>query len=428
VVEGWNGTAWSIQATPNPPGSNGNLIGLSCLSGVACTAVGQGLNPAGDPVPLAEVWKGTSWSIQSTPARIGVRTAELNAVSCTSATACTAVGSFGSYYPATGTSRSSALAERWDGTSWSIQSVPSPPNGQDSTLSAVSCSSTTACTAVGSAAATPDAIPEPFAEHWDGTGWSVQTIPAPTGEGNGGAFLNAVSCTSATACTAVGSFYDVATDPITVQTVAARWDGTSWSVQSTPVPSGGADTQLRGVSCTSATVCIAVGDQGNGNGGPLAERWDGTTWSIQSTPAPTSKTGSELNAVSCTSATSCIAVGDTGNAGLMVAERWNGTSWSLQSTPKSFNYPGLTDVSCASATACTAVGTSDRGLLPMVARWDGTTWGIGSMAKPPSGFFELFVRGVSCTATTLCTAVGSTIYATGAASLGGAAPLAEQYS
>lgn len=41
---------------------------------------------------------------------------------------------------------------------------------------------------------------------------------------------------------------------------------------------------------------------------PLAEGWDGTSWTIQSTAAPGSFDDT-LNGVSCTSATNCIAVG-----------------------------------------------------------------------------------------------------------------------
>jgi hypothetical protein len=66
-------------------------------------------------------------------------------VSCTSATACTAVGHYQN-----GAGTRVTLAERWDGTSWTIQPTPSlSPNYFYTTLSGVSCTSATACTAVG---------------------------------------------------------------------------------------------------------------------------------------------------------------------------------------------------------------------------------------------------------------------------------------
>jgi len=81
-----------------------------------------------------------------------------------------------------------------------------------------------------------------------------------------------VSCTSATACTAAG-FYSNATTPVTL---AERWNGTKWSIQTTPNPVGGSNSTLDGVSCASASTCTAVGGYNNGTtGATLAERWNG---------------------------------------------------------------------------------------------------------------------------------------------------------
>ena len=53
--------SWTIQHTPNPRGSLRNILyGVSCSSATACTAVGYRENDAGDFVPLAEVWNGTT--------------------------------------------------------------------------------------------------------------------------------------------------------------------------------------------------------------------------------------------------------------------------------------------------------------------------------------------------------------------------------
>ena len=52
----------------------------------ACVAVGaQGL-------AIAETWDGTSWKLQSVPARAGATSSALNGVSCTAAPRCVAVG------------------------------------------------------------------------------------------------------------------------------------------------------------------------------------------------------------------------------------------------------------------------------------------------------------------------------------------------
>src|ERR1700728_3492474 len=79
------------------------------------------------------------------------------------------------------------------------------------------------------------------------TGWTIQATPTPTDGGNGQ--LLAVSCTSAASCTAVGN-YTSDSGPVTL---AEYWDGSTWTVQSTPNPSGADFNILFGVSCTSAT-------------------------------------------------------------------------------------------------------------------------------------------------------------------------------
>ncbi len=84
-----------------------------------------------------------------------------------------------------------------------------------------------------------------------------------------------MSCPSAAACTAVGSYANSAGTGLTL---AERWDGTTWSVQTTPNPPGGrAFNNLLGVSCPSRVACTAVGDYGDSTGTQsiLAESYSG---------------------------------------------------------------------------------------------------------------------------------------------------------
>ncbi len=252
---------------------------------------------------LAERWDGTGWTIQATPNPTNAQTSVLSGVSCTSATACTAVGS---YYLGGGVSKT--LAERWDGTAWTIQPTPNP-NAQTSVLSGVSCTSATACTATGNLYGSPPRGPGlTLAEAWDGTTWTIQPTPNPSDlYSSSGPTLPGVSCTSATACTTVGAYLNTAFNRVTL---AERWDGTTWAVQPTPNPTGTRASFLNGVSCSSATGCTAVGNYTNSTGfsaGVLAELWDGTTWTIQPTPSPNGDPN--LLGVSCTSDSACAAVG-----------------------------------------------------------------------------------------------------------------------
>src|SRR5207237_933632 len=139
------------------------------------TAVGYDNNSANVTVTLAERWNGSSWVVQATPNPAGAKSSVLNGVACTSASACTAVGN---YVSSAGTTVT--LAERWSGNSWSVQSTPNPSGAQSSVLAGVSCSSTTACTGVGSSVNSAG-VQVTLAERWNGTSWVVQSTPNPSG-------------------------------------------------------------------------------------------------------------------------------------------------------------------------------------------------------------------------------------------------------
>lgn len=362
---GW----WSIQSTPNPgSGGQSSLHAVSCLSSSACTAVGSaniGYYEEPDTVPIVEVWNGTTWSTQTVPhpeSGLSEPEASLSGVSCISSTSCAAVGAYeiSSFQLVT-------LAEQWNGTAWSVKSTPNPTGAQSTVLGGVSCTSSTTCTAVG-AYENSSSKWLPFAEVWNGTEWTIQTMSGPVGVET--SILESVSCTSSSACTAVGNYYYYSGKYIRA-TLVERWNGTGWSIQSSPNP-GTTYSRLSGVSCSSSIECIATGSYvtGSETEATLAERWDGTEWSTQSTPNPTGLTGSWLQAVSCVAPMACTATGTYSHKysgslfirGTLV-ERWNGTSWVIQPSP---NRTGeissdLAGVACASSVVCEAVGTEDGG-------------------------------------------------------------------
>ena len=220
---------------------------------------------------------------------------------------------------------------------WTIESSPNEGTGDDQ-LNSVTCPSSSECFAVGYAPGSS------LIETWDGDAWSI-TSNTPN------ASLWGVSCFDVNYCVAVGI--------ASAGTFVESWDGTNWSVIPSP-NQGTLGSVLLGVSCSSTTSCVAVGeyDVPNELGQDLAETWDGTSWSItQSTPIGEA---SELNGVSCVSSVDCTAVGYTHvNQGLndTLAEGWNGTSWSGIATPNPpYVNPGLQGVSCASIGNCIAIG------------------------------------------------------------------------
>jgi hypothetical protein len=293
----WNGTSWSLAGNPAPRSSvYSELQDVSCTASNACTAVGGYQLSGGSLLPYAARWNGTAWTIQTVPTPARTRTASLRDVSCTSATACTAVGSYTTEAGVTQT-----LAEAWNGTSWSVQSTPAA--GTSSVLHSVSCVSSSECVAAGEA--TTEGSRQPLAMHWNGTSWTTQRTSLPAGGTIGG--FEGVSCTTASACTAAGDYKDAASFQYTY---AARWDGTSWTAQTTPNPPFTQGGLFQDVTCVSATACIAVGDHVEARGvlDTLAAAWDGTRWELHSTPNAGSR-GNLLGGVTCISSTSCRAVG-----------------------------------------------------------------------------------------------------------------------
>ena len=110
---------------------------------------------------------------------------------------------------------------------------------------------------------------------------------------------------------------------------------------------------------------MAVGYTG-GNGvisQTLTEAWNGSVWSIVSSPNSNELNGSALNGVSCSTANSCVAVGGPGggSGSQTLIESWNGFSWSIVPSPDASGNGDLTSISCVSGDTCVAVGSYYNG-------------------------------------------------------------------
>jgi hypothetical protein len=106
LSEFWNGSHWTLQATPalpNPKASE--LVDVFCTVPFSCTAVGDATSTGQSGAPLAEHWNGAKWMVEPTPLPAGSSSGGLSGVSCLAVLNCTAVGS------STAT-HSAALAER----------------------------------------------------------------------------------------------------------------------------------------------------------------------------------------------------------------------------------------------------------------------------------------------------------------------------
>jgi hypothetical protein len=203
------------------------------------------------------------------------------------------------------------LVEQWNGNRWSIKNAPSTPHESFSELLGVSCPGTSFCFAVG-IWQDRSGIQYPLLERWNGTTWSMQPTAEPYGK-NDTVNLSAVSCSSPTACTVVGT----ADVPVSGgysfwYPAAERWDGHSWHIQEpVPDPSIDSDDQgFDGVSCVASRVCAAVGNNAvpMGSGAPLdfpfSETWNRERWG----GLASSHYNSTLDGVSCASDRTCVAV------------------------------------------------------------------------------------------------------------------------
>jgi hypothetical protein len=413
----WNGHKWSNAKAVDPGGSGSELGSVSCTSSKSCFAVGTAVvDSAGDTRTFGEVWDGKMWTWHD--AAYGGQSTSLVDVACTSRNACSAVGSFTN---SAGFQR--PLAERWNGRFWSVERIGRPKGATEGSFAAVTCVVRGACMSVGTFQR-GGMMALLFAGHRRGPRWVNQNLPTVTGPGEGA--LKDVSCSSRAACTAVGQL----TANTNVQvTLAARWNGRGWKVQTTPSPRG-ATASLDAVSCASDRFCIALGTacgpqtdaQGYCTRRLVGEVWNGVRWTMQTVPGPAGATSTELSDLSCSSPTFCLAVGkfSVGSSGdsAPLAEMWNGSGWTSGRPPSP---PGaqsseLAGVSCLSATACITAGKQrlqDSGNeLPLAEAWDGGSWTIQTTPSPGGTPYSAHLDAVSCTADASCTAVGAADQAT----------------
>ena len=348
--------AWAIQPTPNPGAQGGSTLtldDLSCSGRNACAAVGQHVS-RGVGKALVERWNGNSWSAETLPIPAGMRSAHLYGVSCAAADACTAVGTTHPNGYAGGTTF--MYTARWDGRRWLTQQMPNHPGSVSDNTFDVSCAASASCVAVGYYSYDMAGDFAALAERWNGTRWDVLATPNPPG----GGYLTSVACTTVSACVAVGGWYD---NTGTTLSFAEHWDGSSWTIASMPAPPGAQQTAVNNVSCASTSACTAVGWtlDSAGTWRPFVERWDGTAWALQSPAAIAGSTLAYFEDVSCPDTTSCVATGfsrDGGGTDVTLVERWDGTSWTVESSPNPIagGSSHLDAVDCLATEVCVAAG------------------------------------------------------------------------
>lgn len=259
LAEVWDGTSWKLAAADDRAGAAYNdLSSVSCRTSM-CEAVGFASPARFADTPIAESWNKKTWTLQTTALPPRATSGTLNGVACTSASRCVAVGQ-----ATTGTT-SHAFIETWDGSHWQAQWVAIPLGAIASFLRAVSCVSASACLTVGSYV-TSGGNSAALAERWNGATW---TLLSPLQPGlSGSSHLEGVDCVSTKRCVAVGTYSTSTKDAFAL---VEYWSGSAWSVETASNPPGALVSDLHAVSCTSSLLCVTVGSYTASNStGPFA--------------------------------------------------------------------------------------------------------------------------------------------------------------
>ncbi|MDX6698391.1 MAG: phosphatidylinositol-3-phosphatase [Solirubrobacteraceae bacterium] len=262
VASSDGGESWSHRRS----GTAAALRGISCPSAAACVAVGDGGAIVASP-DAGNTWLSHDLGNQA-----------LRAVACPGVAVCVAVGDGGTI-----------LRSEDGGIAWAPH-----PSGTTEALHAVSCPSPSVCYAAGQAGVV-------LKSQDGGVTWSPK-IQANVSSQR----LRALSCADALACLAVG-------DGGSVQRTTDG--GTTWEAQGSKL-SG--NPSLWGASCPAAQACFLAGEiEGPGGNAQLykpdvaamyATTDGGGAWSRQATHST-----NLLRGVSCPTATRCVAVGMRGS-------------------------------------------------------------------------------------------------------------------
>jgi hypothetical protein len=276
LTEHWNGAKWSIVPSPNAGSTSNFFSGVAAISSNDVWAVGNHYTGSGGNGgnTLIEHWDGRHWSIIPSPNADDSAFNELSGVAAISSNDIWAVGNSISLDP----SQDNTLIEHWDGDTWSV--VPSPnPGASDNTLEHVAAVSASDVWAVGDFSKTVGHN-QALTEHWDGRHWSAVSSP---NVGKFANFLRSVTVVSSQDFWAVG--YAAAAPGNINHTLTEHWNGSRWSVVPSPNPET-ASNYLLGVAAISSSNLWAVGYADDFTTSPttLAEHWNGSSWSVVSSP------------------------------------------------------------------------------------------------------------------------------------------------
>ncbi len=309
-----SGTTWTATVAPLPSGAATTsqldttaVNGVSCPSAARCFAGGGYQTSAGRAAGMLLTLSGGTWSAITAPVPSPGGPADVAAISCPSTKSCTAVGVYSdsSEDPEDAPSLLLHLAHG----QWTAARAPTPADSNGVTaLRAVSCPSATRCVAGGFQQIAGTSAEQPELLAWAKNQWTVVNAPLPPNEAaDPFASITGVSCATAKRCVAVGSYTDSAGN---TQGFLMTLSGKTWTTQEAPLPADASaqpEAQLNAVSCPTASGCTAGGSYtttDNDHLGLILSR-TGKTWTAIAAPSTTDS----VRAVSCPSHATCEALG-----------------------------------------------------------------------------------------------------------------------
>jgi len=284
------------------------------------------------------------------------------------------------------------LIDNWNGTAWAQVTVPATP-GNTALLLGTSASSATDAWAVGRTQLNKSDF-EPLAMHWNGTTWSVSPGFAAALSPISGASAEGVADISPADAYAIGDSAATAVGSL------ARWNGTSWSPVTLPLPANAnSNTTLNAISADGPDDVWIVGtflDSANEQNETFSEHFNGTAWTVVPMPPVTSSNINaffQFNGIKANSASDVWAVGDSGVIDVpgsqTLIEHFNGTAWNIVPSPSPGSIAILSGVTTSNAAsnvwavgADTPAGTSMRQTLTL--NWNGTAWKVVASPNPGS--------------------------------------------
>lgn len=330
--------AWQT-VTSASPGTYNQFYGSSAVNAYDMWAVGQFNNQAA----LAEHWNGSTWTANSpAPVLVGTESA-FYAVTSPATNDVWAVGY--ACFNSGGCGTPNPLIEHFDGSSWSVITNPALLGIE---LTGVAELSTTSLWVVGLGSNGVGVMEQGV---FDGTNWNWTQYSGkpPVDQNNnpipGTGDLNALTVISPTNIWAVGEFFP--STNLARQTLIEHWDGTAWNYVTSPNP-GTNFNVLFSITAVSSSQLWAVGFYGNVNTnyhpslilkGTLKNSvW---AWSQVASPNP-GNMDNKLYAIAAISSKNIYAVGfswsyPTGLQNDAVIDHWNGSAWSQDTSPNYAN-------------------------------------------------------------------------------------------